>query len=39
MNSRGFGRVWADRAGFESVMRQSDRRMGDMIRAAGLART
>ena len=38
MASRGFGVVWADQAGFTTYMAESDRAMGEAMRAAGLAR-
>ncbi|WP_207540847.1 Bug family tripartite tricarboxylate transporter substrate binding protein [Sabulicella rubraurantiaca] len=38
MASRGFGTVWRDAEGFGSFMAESDRSMGEAMRAAGLAR-
>jgi tripartite-type tricarboxylate transporter receptor subunit TctC/membrane protein implicated in regulation of membrane protease activity len=38
MNARGFGTVWGDAPRFASFMAESDRAMGDAMRAAGLAR-
>ena len=38
MSSRGFGTVWGDSAAFASFMAESDRAMGEAMRAAGLAR-
>ncbi|MCW8087479.1 Bug family tripartite tricarboxylate transporter substrate binding protein [Sabulicella glaciei] len=38
MASRGFGTVWRDAEGFASFMAESDRGMGEAMRAAGLAR-
>ncbi|MDQ1077658.1 tripartite tricarboxylate transporter substrate binding protein [Pseudoroseomonas cervicalis] len=38
MNARGFGTVWADAGGFASFMGESDKAMGEAMRAAGLAR-
>ncbi|MCK8786729.1 tripartite tricarboxylate transporter substrate binding protein [Roseomonas sp. NAR14] len=38
MDARGFGTVWADGPGFAARMAESDRIMGDAMRAAGLAR-
>ena len=39
MRNRGFGTVWADGPGFAAVMAQTDRTMGEAMRAAGLAKT
>jgi tripartite-type tricarboxylate transporter receptor subunit TctC len=38
MRSRGFGMDWADGAGFGSVMAETDKAMGEAMRAAGLAK-
>lgn len=38
MNARGFGTTWADQAGFASFMAESDKAMGEAMKAAGLAR-
>jgi len=38
MSSRGFGTVYGDAARFTSFMAESDRAMGEAMRAAGLAR-
>jgi tripartite-type tricarboxylate transporter receptor subunit TctC len=38
MNSRGFGLVYADAAGFARHLEQSDRSLGDAMKAAGLAK-
>ena len=38
MSSRGFGTVWGDAAAFGSFLAESDRAMGEAMRAAGLAR-
>jgi tripartite-type tricarboxylate transporter receptor subunit TctC len=38
MASRGFGVIWGDQAAFTSYMAESDRAMGEAMRAAGLAR-
>lgn len=39
MDARGFGRVWAAGAEFAAMMEESNRSMGEAMRAAGLART
>jgi tripartite-type tricarboxylate transporter receptor subunit TctC len=39
MAARGFGTVWNDAAGFASFMDQSDRQMGEAMKAAGIAKT
>ena len=39
MNSRGFGMIWADAAGFEKFMAAGNAQMGDAMKAAGLAKT
>jgi tripartite-type tricarboxylate transporter receptor subunit TctC len=38
MAARGFGTLWADAAGFASYMAESDKAMGESMRAAGLAK-
>jgi tripartite-type tricarboxylate transporter receptor subunit TctC len=38
MSSRGFGVVWGDAAAFASFMDESDKKMGDAMKAAGLAK-
>lgn len=38
MASRGFGTIWGDQAAFASFMADSNRAMGEAMRAAGLAR-
>ena len=38
MKNRGFGTTWADPAGFEKYMADSDRAMGTAMTAAGLAK-
>ncbi|MGY4801976.1 tripartite tricarboxylate transporter substrate binding protein [Teichococcus aerofrigidensis] len=39
MKSRGFGMDWADGAGFGKVMAETDKAMGEAMRAAGLAKS
>ncbi|OQW60774.1 MAG: ABC transporter substrate-binding protein [Proteobacteria bacterium SG_bin9] len=39
MSSRGFGTVWNDAAGYASFMDNSDRQMGEAMKAAGIAKT
>lgn len=39
MGSRGFGTVWIDAAGYASFMDNSDRQMGEAMKAAGIAKT
>ena len=39
MAARGFGTLWADGAGFASYMDESDKSMGDAMKAAGLAKS
>ncbi len=39
MSSRGFGTVYGDQAAFARFMAESDRAMGEAMKAAGLART
>ena len=38
MNNRGFGVVWGDAAKFASFMDEGDAKMGDAMKAAGLAK-
>jgi len=38
MNSRGFGMTWLDPAGFAAFMAEDDRKMGEVMKAVGLAR-
>jgi tripartite-type tricarboxylate transporter receptor subunit TctC len=39
MNSRGFGMTWRDPAGFAAYMAEDDRKMGEVMKAVGLARS
>jgi putative tricarboxylic transport membrane protein len=38
MSSRGFGTVWGDAAAFASFMDEGDKKMGEAMKAAGLAK-
>ena len=38
MNNRGFGVVWGDAAEFAKFMDDGDGKMGDAMKAAGLAK-
>jgi tripartite-type tricarboxylate transporter receptor subunit TctC len=38
MNNRGFGMIWDDAAGFEKFMDAGDKKMGEAMKAAGLAK-
>ena len=38
MNSRGFGMTWLDPTGFAAFMAEDDRKMGEVMKAVGLAR-
>lgn len=38
MNSRGFGMIWSDAAGFDKFMEAGDKQMGEAMKAAGLAK-
>ncbi len=39
MNARGFGMTWRDPAGFAAYMAEDDRKMGEVMKAVGLARS
>ena len=39
MSSRGFGMVWGDAAQFAKFMEDGDRKMGEAMKAAGLAKS
>ena len=39
MSSRGFGVIWGDAEGYAAFMDASDKKMGEAMRAAGLAKT
>jgi tripartite-type tricarboxylate transporter receptor subunit TctC len=39
MSSRGFGTVWGDAAEFAKFMDEGNRKMGEAMKAAGLAKT
>ena len=39
MAARGFGVVWNDAAGYAAFMDNSDKQMGEAMKAAGIAKT
>ena len=39
MSNRGFGMVWGDAAQFAKFMDEATRKMGDAMKAAGLAKS